>query len=100
MSKDTPLFTKAKRGITIKLVNKPKGLDFYSIFLVSLIAGIGFTMSIFMCELTFSYDFELINLCKFAILSACLFSVVLTSIFIFIKEFFGSKKHSLKLVQK
>ena len=84
----------------LKLVNKPKGLDFYSIFLVSLIAGIGFTMSIFMCELTFSYDFELINLCKFAILSACLFSVVLTSIFIFIKEFFGSKKHSLKLVQK
>ena len=84
----------------LKLVNKPKCLDFYSIFLVSLIAGIVFTMSIFMCELTFSYDFELINLCKFAILSACLFSVVLTSIFIFIKEFFGSKKHSLKLVQK
>ncbi|MBU5335694.1 Na+/H+ antiporter NhaA [Intestinibacter bartlettii] len=84
----------------LKLVSKPKGLDFYSVFLVSLIAGIGFTMSIFMCELTFSYDFELVNLCKFAILSACLCSVILTSAFIFVNEFFKSKKHSFRFAQK
>lgn len=80
----------------LKLIHKPYGLDFYSVFLVSLIAGIGFTMSIFMCELTFSYDFELVNLCKFAILSACILSVFLTSIFIFINNFFKNEKHGLK----
>ncbi|WP_455542400.1 Na+/H+ antiporter NhaA [Intestinibacter sp.] len=84
----------------LKLVIRPKGLDFYSIFLVSLIAGIGFTMSIFMCELTFSYDFELINICKFAILSACLFSVILTSVFIFVNEFLKSRKHNFRFAQK
>ena len=71
----TYIFTK------LKLISPPENLNFHSIFLVSLIAGIGFTMSIFMCELTFSYDFELINTCKFAILSSCIVSVVLTFIF-------------------
>lgn len=83
----------------LKLINKPHGLDFYSVFLVSLIAGIGFTMSIFMCELTFSYDFELVNLCKFAILSACILSVTLTSIFIFVNEFFKSRKYSFRFAK-
>lgn len=84
----------------LKLVSRPKGLDFYSVFLVSLIAGIGFTMSIFMCELTFSYDFELINLCKFAILSACILSVALTSVFIFVNEFLKSRRHNFRFAQK
>lgn len=77
----------------LNIINKPKGLDFCSVFLVSLIAGIGFTMSIFMCELTFSYDFELVNLCKFAILSACILSIISTCVFIFIFSF----RHKLSI---
>ncbi len=76
----TYIFTK------LNLIKPPNNLDFYSIFLVSLIAGIGFTMSIFMCELTFSYDFQLINTCKFAILSSCILSVILTLFFTKIKN--------------
>ena len=57
-------------------------------------------MSIFMCELTFSYDFELINLCKFAILSACILSVALTSVFIFVNEFLKSRRHNFRFAQK
>ncbi|MGN1032863.1 MAG: Na+/H+ antiporter NhaA, partial [Intestinibacter sp.] len=79
----TYIFTK------LKLINPPKNLDFYSVFLVSLIAGIGFTMSIFMCELTFSYDFELVNTCKFAILTSCILSIILTSFFTVLKKLNG-----------
>ena len=85
----TYIFTK------LKLIKPPENLDFYSVFLVSSIAGIGFTMSIFMCELTFSYDFELVNVCKFAILSACLLSVILTSFFIFLGDLFKRDKFSI-----
>ena len=84
----TYIFTK------LKLVKPPEKLDFYSVFLVSLIAGIGFTMSIFMCDLTFSCDFELINTCKLAILSSCVLSIILTSFFIFIHRFSISNKYS------
>ncbi|MGM9534580.1 MAG: Na+/H+ antiporter NhaA [Intestinibacter sp.] len=77
----TYIFTK------LKLINPTEKLDFYSVFLVSLIAGIGFTMSIFMCDLTFSYSLKLINTCKLAILSSCILSIVLTSFFILIHRF-------------
>lgn len=77
----TYIFTK------LKLINPPEKLDFYSVFLVSLIAGIGFTMSIFMCDLSFSYDFELVNTCKLAILSSCVLSIISTSFFTFIHKF-------------
>lgn len=66
----------------LKLVKLPDKLDFYSVFISSLIAGIGFTMSIFMCELTFSYNIELIDTCKLAIITASLVSIFLTCFFV------------------
>ena len=45
-------------------------------FVVSLIAGIGFTMSIFISELAFIHNLTLVNIAKMAILISASISIV------------------------
>lgn len=58
----------------LHIAEKPKGARWSSIFLVSLIAGIGFTMSIFVTEIAFEGNIQVINLAKFSILIASVIS--------------------------
>ena len=62
------------------IAEKPKDARWSSIFLVSLIAGIGFTMSIFVTEIAFEGNLQAINLAKFSILIASLLSCTLAYI--------------------
>ncbi|MEG0319918.1 MAG: Na+/H+ antiporter NhaA [Niameybacter sp.] len=60
------------------LTEKPEGATWGSIFSVSLLAGIGFTMSIFVSEIAFSSTPTVINVAKISILAASLISVSVT----------------------
>ncbi|MGL5695178.1 MAG: Na+/H+ antiporter NhaA, partial [Peptostreptococcaceae bacterium] len=54
------------------ITEKPSYISWSSVFLVSLIAGVGFTMSIFVSEIAFIRDFALINIAKMSILVSAL----------------------------
>lgn len=63
-------------GNLFKFTEKPKNISWLAIFFVSLIAGIGFTMSIFMSELAFINNQTLINISKMAILISASLSII------------------------
>lgn len=62
------------------ITEKPKNISWIAVFLVSLIAGIGFTMSIFVSEIVFTHELVLINIAKMSILLASLISVVISGL--------------------
>ena len=62
-------------GDLFKFTEKPKNISWLAIFFVSLIAGIGFTMSIFISELTFIHNLTLVNIAKMAILISASISI-------------------------
>lgn len=64
----------------LHITEKPNNASWTSVFSVSLLAGIGFTMSIFVSEIAFSYSHELISVAKISILVASLMSVIGTYI--------------------
>lgn len=76
----------------LKITEKPYYISWRSIFLVSLIAGVGFTMAIFVSEVAFIRDAALINIAKMSILASAIISIFSTSIAIYINSFF-EKKH-------
>lgn len=61
----------------------PQGVRFQDIVGVSMLAGIGFTMSIFFTTLSFPGNNELIELAKLGILVASLASALLGSLWIY-----------------
>jgi len=67
-----PLFTYI--GLKLKLTELPKGLTFSHIFGVAFLAGVGFTMSIFISNLAFTHDPILANSSKIGILIGSLLS--------------------------
>lgn len=83
----------------IGLTEKPKNISWLGIFFVSLIAGIGFTMSIFVSEIAFYDDLALINISKMSILISALISIIISfiviSIYIFYRKYFYRGKASL-----
>ncbi len=54
-------------GVKLKLTDLPEGVDFMQVFGISCLAGLGFTMSIFITNLAF-VEPEFINAAKFGIL--------------------------------
>ena len=62
-------------GDLFKFTEKPKNISWLAIFFVSLIAGIGFTMSIFISELAFTHNLTLVNIAKMAILISASISI-------------------------
>ena len=62
--------------IRLKLAVLPEGVGFRDIYGAALLAGIGFTMSIFISDLAFS-DPQLIQVAKVGIFTASILSAVL-----------------------
>ena len=75
-------------GNLFKFTEKPKNISWLAIFFVSLIAGIGFTMSIFVSELAFIHNLTLVNIAKMAILISASISIfasfITISIYIYV----------------
>ena len=69
-----PLFTLI--GLRLKLTELPTGINFTNIFGVALLAGVGFTMSIFISNLAFTEDPILTNSAKIGILMGSIVSGV------------------------
>ncbi|WP_278683153.1 Na+/H+ antiporter NhaA [Paraclostridium bifermentans] len=65
-------------GTKLHVTEKPEGVEWISILPVSLLAGIGFTMSIFVSEIAFGGNGELVNICKISILLASIVSILAT----------------------
>lgn len=64
------------------ITKKPSDLRWVSIFLVSLISSIGFTMSIFVSEVAFIGNEELIGISRVSILITSFSSIIMSSLFI------------------
>ncbi|MEG0051424.1 MAG: Na+/H+ antiporter NhaA [Terrisporobacter sp.] len=65
---------------TLKLSTKPKGISWRCVFLVSLIASIGFTMSIFVSKVAFIGKDDLINASRIIILLSGVTSILISSL--------------------
>lgn len=63
-------------GCKLKITEKPKNISWTAVFLVSLIAGIGFTMSIFVSEIAFLDNITFINIAKMSILLSSCISII------------------------
>ena len=77
VGKSIGVFAFAKIAIALGVCELPAGMNFKQIFGVGLLGGIGFTMSIFITNLAFIGDLELVNAAKMAILLGSLLSGVL-----------------------
>lgn len=64
------------------ITKKPSDLRWVSIFLISLISSIGFTMSIFVSEVAFIGNEELIGISRVSILITSFSSIIMSSLFI------------------
>lgn len=88
-------------GNIFGIIEKPKNISWQAIFFVSLIAGIGFTMSIFVSELAFIHNLTIVNIAKTAILISSSISIVTSlltiSIYTYINKF---KNKTNNLVKK
>ena len=69
-------------GSKLHITEKPDGVDWLSVFCVSLLAGIGFTMSIFVAEIAFESNIYIVNISKVSILLASSISIFLTYIIV------------------
>ncbi|MGL4913105.1 MAG: Na+/H+ antiporter NhaA [Romboutsia sp.] len=67
-------------GTKLHVTEKPESADWLSILLVSLLAGIGFTMSIFVAEIAFANNELMINISIISILCASTISIIITYI--------------------
>ncbi|MBQ6631972.1 MAG: Na+/H+ antiporter NhaA, partial [Romboutsia sp.] len=78
-------------GNLFKIIEKPKDISWSDVLFVSLIAGIGFTMSIFVSELAFIHNLTIVNIAKMAILLSALISISISlltiSIYVCINKF-------------
>ena len=63
-------------GCLIGITEKPNYINWLSVFFVSLIAGIGFTMSIFVSEVAFIHNLPLVDIAKISILIASCISLI------------------------
>lgn len=84
----------------LKITEKPKGVDWLSVLPVSILAGIGFTMSIFVSEIAFKGNHELINLSKISILLSAVISVIITYIVATLINFYKKKEPNKPNLQK
>ena len=62
--------------VKMKFTSLPKGMDFRQVYGAALLAGIGFTMSIFIADLAFS-DEQSIQIAKVGVFAASILSAIL-----------------------
>ena len=73
----------------LNLIEKPEGVKWNELLIVGMLAGIGFTMSIFVSEIAFAGMDKVLDLAKISILLAAIISCLMASISI---KLFGNKK--------
>ena len=83
------IFGATALSVKTGLAKLPRQLTLGHIFPLSVIAGIGFTMAIFISNLSFGADLQMLNLAKVGILSASLIAAILGYI---IMWFFTAKQ--------
>ncbi len=78
-------------GVKLHLIEKPKDTTWASLLQVATLAGIGFTMSIFVTEIAFSGNQDIVDASKICILIAGILSSTLTCTTIFLKPYLNRK---------
>lgn len=78
-------------GVKLHLIEKPKDTTWSSLLQVAILAGIGFTMSIFVTEITFSGNQDIIDASKICILVSGVLSSTLTCTTIFLKPYLNRR---------
>ena len=78
-------------GVKLHLIEKPKNTTWASLLQVATLAGIGFTMSIFVTEIAFSGSQDIIDASKICILIAGILSSTLTCTTIFLKPYLNRR---------
>jgi NhaA family Na+:H+ antiporter len=73
IGKQIGIFSFSYLAVKLKLASEPEGVSWKKIYAASLLAGIGFTMSLFIANLAFISP-ELLNISKVGILSGSLLS--------------------------
>ena len=63
-----------------KVIEKPRDVKWYDIMCVGMLAGIGFTMSIFVSEIAFAGNDDVLNIVKMSILLAAIITCLVASI--------------------
>lgn len=78
-------------GVKLHLVEKPQNTSWGSLLQVAILAGVGFTMSIFVSEIAFSYNQNIVDTAKISILISALLSAGLTYTSISLKPILSRK---------
>ena len=78
-------------GVKLHLIEKPKDTTWSSLLQVAILAGIGFTMSIFVTEIAFSGNQDIIDASKIYILVSGVLSSTLTCTTIFLKPYLNRR---------
>lgn len=78
-------------GVKLHLVEKPQNTSWSSLLQVAILAGVGFTMSIFVSEIAFSYNQNVVDAAKMSILLAALLSAGFTYTSISLKPILNRK---------
>ncbi|MGL4773635.1 MAG: Na+/H+ antiporter NhaA [Clostridium sp.] len=78
-------------GTKLNLLEKPEGVKWYNVYCVSMLAGIGFTMSIFVSEIAFAGYDNALNIAKVSILIAAIISCTMAYLFINVFPIFKEK---------
>jgi NhaA family Na+:H+ antiporter len=73
LGKQIGIFSFSYLAVKLKLASEPEGVSWKKIYAASLLAGIGFTMSLFIANLAFNSP-ELLNISKVGILTGSLLS--------------------------
>lgn len=99
IGKPLGIMTFSYLGSLLGLTEKPNNISWLGIFFVSLIAGIGFTMSIFVSEIAFFDNLALVNIAKMSILISAVISIITSfvciSLYILFKKYINNNKNSL-----
>lgn len=72
-------------GVKLHIVEKPKNTSWSSLLQVAILAGVGFTMSIFVAEIAFSYSQPIVDAAKMSILLSALLSAGFTYMTVVLK---------------
>ena len=73
-------------GSLIGITNKPQDTSWYDVLEVSILAGIGFTMSLFISEIAFAGEEVELSVSKISVLIAAVISIIIASILTSIGE--------------
>jgi NhaA family Na+:H+ antiporter len=89
LGKQIGIFSFSYLAVKLKIASEPEGVSWKKIYAASVLAGIGFTMSLFIANLAFTSP-DLLNISKVGILTGSLLSGIVG--FIILKSALGKKQ--------